>query len=338
MTVEEALPLFEDALYSIGLSEKTIKSYMAAIRDFSNHAGNPRISRITGKMIASWIRTRLEKGFPNESRNHARDRREARRRRQATLHYYTLFLRRFLEWAGRPRSLVPVVRKPSAPEPRTLQEEDVDRLLEASRDLMDVLIVSLLYETGLRSSELLGLRARDIDLERGEIVVRSGKYGKRRIVFLGPLSRKALEARLPGLRPNDPGIPLTYNALYKRLRTLARRAGLENYGLRPHVLRHTFATEALRRGLSLAALQRILGHSDLKVTQLYLHLTLEDVRTEYERAFIAPPRTAASAYHQSPPGQPYPPQQLPPYPAYQAPLWHPPQVAQRRDWRWRAQA
>jgi integrase/recombinase XerD len=52
------------------------------------------------------------------------------------------------------------------------------------------------------------------------------------------------------------------------------------------VLRHTFATEALRRGVSLAALQRLLGHSDIKVTQLYLHLLDDDVRREYERAFL----------------------------------------------------
>ncbi len=285
MTVEEALPLFEDALYSVGLSEKTIKSYLAAVRDFSSHAGNPRISSITSKMITSWIRSRLDRGFPHESRNTRADRRETRRRRQATLHYYTLFLRRFLEWAGRPRRLVPVVRKPTSPEPRVLQEEDIDRLLEASRDLMDVLIVSLLYETGLRSSELLSLRVRDVDLERGEVVVRSGKYGKRRIVFLGPLSKKALEAYLPGKRPHDPVIPLTYNALYKRLKTLAKRAGLEHYGLRPHVLRHTFATNALRKGMSLIALQKLLGHSDVKITQIYTHLLTEDLRREYEKIF-----------------------------------------------------
>jgi len=56
--------------------------------------------------------------------------------------------------------------------------------------------------------------------------------------------------------------------------------------VRPHVLRHTFATEAIRRGMSLPALQKLLGHSDLKITQLYLHLTNDDVRREYEKVFL----------------------------------------------------
>ena len=85
--------------------------------------------------------------------------------------------------------------------------------------------------------------------------------------------------------PRSRVVPLTYQALYKRVKRLAERAGLDPERVRPHVLRHTFATEALRRGMSLPALQRLLGHSDIKITERYLHLVTEDVEREYRRIF-----------------------------------------------------
>lgn len=280
----EALELFIDALLSAGASERTIKAYRAAISDFLRFAGVSRLRDVSEAHVNRWKAERLNRRA-GRSRGGGRsgvDRRRALR----TLHYYTLFLRRFLEWAGHPVK-VTVVRAPKPREVEALSEEEVERLEEAAEDLLDLLVLRLLYETGLRASEALGIRVRDVDLARHEIVVREGKYGEPRTVFFSPRLGEliSLWVRLRRLGPDDRLIPLSYVGLWKRLKRLARRAGISPSRVRPHVLRHTFATVALRRGMNVMALQRILGHSDVKVTQVYTHLQRDDLRRAYMEAF-----------------------------------------------------
>ncbi len=321
--VGEAVDAFLAALEAAGASASTLRAYRAALRSFVEYVGESRPAGGLGvSEYVGWLRWLRGRG-PRRPRGGGWE---------ATVHYYSVYVRRFLEWLGVARGL------PAAPRPRrgfsgALRWGEVEALLEASRDLLDALIVAFLAESGLRARELLGLRVGDVDLEAGEALVR-GKYGKERRVPLGPLTRAVLRLwiRERRLGPGDRLVPISYQALYKRLKTLAARAGVDPSRVRPHVLRHTFATEALRRGVSLAALQRLLGHSDVKVTQLYLHLAWEDVRREYERAF-APPGGQPGYYHpqQPPPGAgwgqqayPPPPQQLAaPYP--QAPAYPYPQ-------------
>ena len=275
--VGEAVNEFLVALELAGASGRTLKAYRAALRDFAGFVGeDTRCSEAAGR-LRDWLVSRRRGGFPRS---------RGGRGFMVTLHYYYMFVRRFLSWCGVD------VRAPRVPKPRSgvsdaLRWEDVIRLLRASRDLLDRVIVLLLAETGLRSSELLGLRVGDIDFESGEVVVRSAKYGKERVVFLGDDALRVLKeyVELKRLGPEDRVVNISYQALYKRLKRLARDAGLPVEKVRPHILRHTFATEALRRGMSLPALQRILGHSDIKITQVYLHLVKEDVKKEYLNVF-----------------------------------------------------
>ncbi len=280
--INEALDHFISILRASGASEKTILSYKSAIQDFIEYAEIQTINEISQTKIVSWINHRLRYGFEKKSVPNTR------KKRQATMHYYTLFLRKWLVWAGFPKNIVPVVKKPKTPEIEALTEEEVRKLLGASRDLLDVLIISLLFETGLRANELLSLRIEDIDLENNEIIVRDAKYGKERIVFPGPVSKKILEKIVYEKNPQDRLVPLSYNGLYKRLKSLAKRAGLPAEKVRPHILRHTFATEALKKGISLPALQKLLGHTDIKITQVYTHLLKDDLRREYYKAFNKP--------------------------------------------------
>ncbi len=316
----EILEAFLAALAAGGASPKTIKAYRAAITDFLSYIGGKPLREVSDSDVAAWIYDRLSNGV-KRPRTKKRDFFEERRERQVTMHYYTLFLRGFFEWLGL-GVRVPVVKKPRNTRVEALRPEEVERLVAAARDPLDLLIVALLFETGLRAQEAVSLRLRDIDPARREIRVRNAKYGEERTVYYGALTQQALEAwlaRNPGLGPDDNLLGISYSALYKRLKTLAKRAGIDPRKVRPHVLRHTFATEALRRGIPLPAVQRLLGHHDIKVTQIYLHLLDEDIRTAYQRAFAAPAQQPQYPMYPAPtpPLYPYPAPTYNPYPAQQ---------------------
>ncbi len=285
---EEIVEEFIAALISAGASEKTAKVYRAAIMDFIEFIGNKPLREVTLDDVRRWRIDRLRNGFPRKRRHKKiKDPIEERRWRQATLHYYTLLLRGFFQWLGL-KVNVPVVKAPRRREVEALSEQEIQKLLDSIRDVLDLLIVGLLVETGLRAQEALELRWRDIDFNTSEIRVRAAKYGEERIVFFGPLTRYALTLWYYEKRPrtlDEKVLGISYSGLYKRLKTLAKRAGIDPRKVRPHVLRHTFATQALRKGMSLIAVQKLLGHRDVKITQVYTHLLREDIKRQYIQAF-----------------------------------------------------
>lgn len=265
-------------LEAAGASQNTVKAYRYAIKDFVEFTGKNYVSELTPQDFTGWRIRRLKEGFKFSK--------GSKESSSWTLYYYSLYIRSFLAWLGVLKDPLPSVGKPRRRRLHTiLTRDEVKKLISASRDLVDILILSLLLETGLRARETLSLKKSDVDLGRREIRVLNAKMGESRIVFIGPLTYEVLSRYLPLLRDDDRVLQLTYTGLYKRLKSLAIRAGVDVRKVRPHVFRHTFATDSLKRGIALPALQMLLGHKDIKTTQIYLHLAVEDIKSMYLKAF-----------------------------------------------------
>jgi integrase/recombinase XerD len=184
--------------------------------------------------------------------------------------------------------------KMDRPLPHSLSEEDIEALLEAPDTahpvgLRDRAMLELLYATGLRVSELVGLRHEQISLGQGVVRV-VGKGGKERLVPVGEdaldwLQRYLGEARdeLLGGRVCEQVFVsrktsgISRQAFWYRLRQYAVRAGIRG-PLSPHTLRHAFATHLVNHGADLRVVQMLLGHSDLSTTQIYTHVARERLK------------------------------------------------------------
>jgi len=184
--------------------------------------------------------------------------------------------------------------------PKFLGIEEVDRLLaqpdpSTPRGLRDKALIEVLYATGLRVSELITLRAGDLNLEEGYLTC-IGKGDKQRMVPLGHdavdwVRRYTRDGRPSLLKKRTSpwlfvnardGGPLSRVGFWKVLKAYGKAAGLSG-DLSPHVLRHSFATHLLERGADLRMIQVMLGHADLSTTQIYTHVLEARLRTVYDR-------------------------------------------------------
>ena len=182
--------------------------------------------------------------------------------------------------------------------PNFLALEEVDRLLAqpdpaVPKGLRDRALISVLYATGLRVSELISLKLSNLHLEDGYLTC-TGKGEKERIVPIGQeasdwVRRYMTEARprlarrgSPWLFVNARGGPLSRVGFWKLLKEYGVKAGITR-NISPHVLRHSFATHLLDRGADLRAIQMMLGHADLSTTQIYTHVLEARLRTVYDR-------------------------------------------------------
>jgi integrase/recombinase XerD len=275
------------------LSSNTIESYgrdLAALATFASGSG---------RSIESLDRPALE-AFARRLRTRGLSPRSVARSVAAVRGFYRfLVLERLIE-----RSPADDLQPPRAwpALPRFLSLEEVDALL-AQPDvstpigLRDRAMFDLLYATGMRVSELVGVRAADLHLDEGYLTC-IGKGNKERLIPIGDQAvdsvrryardgRPALAARSKArasvrLFVNARGGPLSRIGFWKILKRHGAAANLPRT-LSPHVIRHSFATHLLERGADLRAIQMMLGHADLSTTQIYTHVLEARLRSVYDR-------------------------------------------------------
>jgi integrase/recombinase XerD len=182
--------------------------------------------------------------------------------------------------------------------PKFLDLEEVDRLLAqpdttTPRGLRDKALISVLYATGLRVSELVSLKLSNLHLDDGYVTC-VGKGDKERLVPIGQDATDWVKRYLAESRPrlaasgsrwlfvNARGTPLSRVGFWKLLKEYGIKAGITR-AISPHVLRHSFATHLLDRGADLRAIQMMLGHADLSTTQIYTHVLEARLRAVYDR-------------------------------------------------------
>ncbi len=183
--------------------------------------------------------------------------------------------------------------------PYTLSPTEVDSLLNqpdtaTPLGLRDKAMLELIYATGLRVSELVGLKLHEINLERGYLVV-MGKGSKERAVPMGEIAVTALSLYLKtGRDVLMKGIDTDYifismqrrgitrQMFWERIKHYALKAGI-NRKISPHTLRHSFATHLLDNGADLRAVQAMLGHADISTTQIYTHVSRERLKKVHEK-------------------------------------------------------
>jgi integrase/recombinase XerD len=189
--------------------------------------------------------------------------------------------------------------KPSRPLPKSLSESEVDQLLHAPDTSVvvehrDLAMLEVLYASGLRVSELVGLTLPQLSLNQGVVRV-FGKGGKERLVPLGEAAIETVTDYLGSTRqallrdrqsdvlfPSNRGKVMTRQTFWYRIKIYAKRSGIDP-NLSPHTLRHAFATHLINHGADLRVVQMLLGHSDLTTTQIYTHVARSRMQALHEK-------------------------------------------------------
>ncbi|MDD2377559.1 MAG: tyrosine recombinase XerC [Bacilli bacterium] len=180
--------------------------------------------------------------------------------------------------------------------PNFLYYEELETLLtvpdtNTPLGLRDALILELLYATGIRVSELVNIKIKDIDFYSGQIKI-LGKGNRERYVIYGRQCRELMDMYIDNSRSklntkqsnylvlNNRGDKLTVAGIQYIINKIVKKSGIKNH-VSPHTLRHTFATHMLNEGADLKSVQELLGHSDLKTTSIYTHVSNEHLRKVY---------------------------------------------------------
>ena len=276
-----------------GLAPLTVAAYAGDLQDFWEFAESRGLSQwgaVSLAQLQEYLAALEGRGLSARSRA----------RKLSALRQFYRFLQREEKVLSQANP-VELLDSPRLPRrlPRVLGEGEVVALLAGPdpatpKGQRDAALLEVLYATGLRVSELVGLTLKQLDLRRG-VVRPLGKGSKERVVPMVAKAVEKLELYLAQGRPrllkgrqsqylfvNRRGGPLTRQGFWKILKDYARKQGVAD--LSPHTLRHSMATHLLSRGANLRVLQLLLGHADLATTQIYTHVDAARLKKAHQKA------------------------------------------------------
>lgn len=290
--MENALDAFISFLRAErGLAAKTVDAYAEDLTVYFQDLraqGLKQLSAVKQEQVLEHLRTLGRRGLSRRS--------QARHLAALRVFHRFLVAEHFSE-----RDPTEDVDTPRGPRslPIFLTLEEVERLLAAPDEgtvagRRDRAMLELLYATGLRVSELVGLSVNALQLQSGYVIAQ-GKGGKERLVPVGAFATEKLKAYLEDARPQLLKLrrsqalfltvrsgPFTRQGFWKLLKRYAALAGIDK-PLSPHKLRHSFATHLVERGADLRVVQALLGHADLSTTQIYTHVNTARLRATYDQ-------------------------------------------------------
>ena len=290
----QSIQSFLDYLkYEKRYSVHTLTSYQTDLTDFidflKKQFGNVSLKEVTHSYVRSWLAYQKEKGLTSKSIN---------RKISSLKSFFKYYLRiGAIEITPMAQVISPKIGKRL---PVFVKEEDARKLVEALKQSTDdwkslntKMLISIFYATGMRLSELIGLKEKQVDFSNSQIKV-LGKGNKERIIPIGKeiagmiknyqqLKKKGFEKTEDTLLVTEKGKKLYPKYAYLLVnQVLGQASTLDKKS--PHVLRHTFATHLMNNGADLNAVKELLGHSSLASTQIYTHNTIEKLKDVYKKA------------------------------------------------------
>ena len=275
-----------------GLSINTVEGYENDLYQFARYVNGSGVlnwDAVDSEHVSRWLAALTKSGYAASSLS----------RKLSALRMFARFLMRERERDGDFTDLVAGPKK-RREIPDTLSEKEMDRLLDAPdaatpQGVRDRAILELLYSSGLRVSELSALAIQDVDIENGFLRVASGKGAKERVVPVGRRAGVAIDTYVHASRPrlvkagtgsalflSARGLPISRKTVWHLVRRWAVEAGIEK-PVKPHLLRHSFATHLLTGGADLRAIQEMLGHADISTTQIYTAVESGRILDQHDR-------------------------------------------------------
>lgn len=260
---------FANKLKSRRYSENTFRTYGSFFKRFLKEHLSFDPELISEEQIKTYVQTTVEEyNYATKTQNQIIN---------AIKFYYeqVLGLEKKVYWLDRPRreSKLPFV----------VSEEDIIRLIASTGNLKHKCLISIIYSAGLRRTEVLNLKVSDVDLDRFQIFVRGGKGKKDRTSLLSHILAKALHQYYLAYKPSQwlfeglKGGQYSATSLSKVVERARQKSGIQKQ-VTPHILRHSFATHLLDKGVDIRYIQELLGHNSVSTTEIYTHVSKKDLQ------------------------------------------------------------